>query len=254
MKAANTVGWVSIGLIALGLKDKKLVQIKPDTQRVFIFVSGLALFNMATILLRSYVLSSRYIIALAFILLIFSSFALAALFNSVKAGPAKTAARNPKKWLLVIVIIILCLTFLKSIAPKRQGYNYEREAVIWVEQNTPKNSSVFYASRKLRYYAGVPFYASPPYNIDKGRFYWEFILKAVADGTIQELDNWEFILIAIADGSTQNYDYLVINMDNRYPGREMISVQVQINYKLIKEFVGLKSKKKIMVFAKKPKE
>ncbi len=225
IKTINTAGWVSVGLIALGTKDKKL-QIKPDARLIFIFVSSLALINMATILLRSYVLSSRYIIALAFILLIFSSFPFAALFNSVKADSVKTNFRSLKKWLLVIVIIVLCLTFLKNIVPHRQGYAYEKEAVEWVKQNTPESSSIFYASSKTRYYAGAP------YN-KTGYDYWEFTLKAIADGTIQ------------------NYDYLVINMDNQYPEREEQLTRALINHELVKEFVGPKSRKKIMVFAKK---
>jgi len=229
MKTTITVGWVSIGLIALGLKDKKSVQIKSDARLIFIFVSSLALLNMATILLRSYVLSSRYIIPLAFVLLIFSSFALAALFNSVKAGSVKTAPRNPKKWLLAITIIVLCLVFIKNIAPKRQNYAYEKEAVEWVKQNTPKGSSVFYVGPKARYYAGVP-YAGKDY------------------------DGWEFTSKVIADTTIQYYDYLVINMNNKYPEREKQLAKALVNHELIKEFSGPKSRKKIMIFAKKPKQ
>lgn len=228
LKVAKTVGWVSVGLIALSLKDKK-ARLKPDTQLIFIFVSSLALLNMATILLRSYVLSSRYIIALGFILLIFSSFALAALFNSAKADSVKAGVRNPKKWLLVIIIIILSLTFLKNLAPKPQSYANEKGAVEWVKQNTPKDSSVFYVSPRARYYAGVP-YAGTGYD------YWAFTSKAIADGSIQ------------------NYDYLVINMDNRYPEREKQLTEALINHELIKEFTGFKSRKKIMIFVKKTKK
>ncbi len=225
MKTINTAGWVSIGLIALGPKDKK-VQIKPDAQLIFTFVIGLALLNMVTILLRSYVLSSRYIIALGFILLIFSSFPFAALFNSAKADSVKPAARSPKKWLLVIVIIMLSLSFLKNTAPKGQHYTYEKEAVEWVKQNAPEGSSIFYVSPRARYYAGMPY-------VGRGYDYWEFTLKAIADGTIQ------------------NYDYLVINMNDQYPEREKQLKEILVNHELIKEFAGFKSRKKVMVFAKK---
>jgi len=224
MKTANTVGWVSVGLIAVGLKDKG-VRVKPDTQLIFIFVSSLTLLNMATILLRSYVLSSRYIIPLAFVLLIFSSFVLAALFNSAKASP-KASTRNPKKWLLAIIIVVLCLVFIKNIAPKRQNYAYEKEAVVWVKQNAPKGSSVFYVSPKARYYAGAP-YADKNY------------------------DNWGFTSKAITDATIQNYDYLVLNVNDRYPEQEMLLRNLLITHELIKEFPGPRSRKKVLVFVKK---
>src|SRR3989344_2431427 len=224
MKTINTAGWLAVGLIALGLKDKK-ARIKPDTQLIFIFVSSLALLNMLAILLRSYVLSSRYIIALGFILLIFSSFALAALFNSVKADSVKTSTRHPKKWLLVLVIAILCLSFVRNIVPKRQGYAYEKEAVEWVKQNTPKSSSIFYVSPKARYYAGVPY---------AGRDY----------------DNWEYVTRAINDGSIHRYDYLLINLDQEDLDKQKQLEEALVHHVLTREFVGYKGKKKILFFSR----
>lgn len=225
MKTANTAGWVSVGLIALGLKDKK-VQIKPDARFIFIFVSSLALINMVTILLRSYVLSSRYVIALGFILLIFSSFALAALVNSNKANSVKADSGSRKKWLLVIVIAILCLSFLRNIAPNRQSYAYEKEAVEWVKQNTPKGSSIFYVSPRARYYAGVPY---------AGRYY----------------DFWEYVTQAINDGSINQYDYLVINLDEEDLAKQKQLQEALVHHALTREFVGYRGKKKILFFSKK---
>jgi hypothetical protein len=225
MKTANTAGWVSVILIALGLKDKK-IGFKSDAALIFIFVSLIALINMAAILLRSYVLSSRYIIALGFILLIFSSFVLAALVNSSKANSTKANSSSRKKWLLAIVIVILCLNFVRNVIPKREGYGYEKEAVEWVKQNTPKGSSVFYVSPKARYYAGVP-YAGGGYD------YWVYVTKAINDGSIHQ------------------YDYLIIPLDKEDLDKQKQLEEALVHHVLTREFLGFRGKKKILIFSKK---
>lgn len=223
LKIANTTGWVTIGLLCLNpLKAKSL---NPDAQMILVVVAFLSLFNMALILLLSYVLSGRYVISLAIILMIFASFEFNSLFDQVRARSAKGKAHNLKKLFLCIAITILALSFLSNITPKNPSYAYEKKAVEWMKHNTPKNSSILYVDQRTRYYAGNPFIT-------------------------ESYDPWKFIFAKIADGSISNYDFLVISVNERHPEREISLRKALSDYQVIKIFSGPGARKKIMVFSK----
>jgi hypothetical protein len=222
VKSASTAGWLTLGLLVVTYKTNG---VKPaaDAQKVFCWVSVLALLNMGMIILNTFILSSRYVIALGFMLLLLASFGLASLF---KHWHGETRVSRIKKWILIVVLTLLGLCLIKNIWPKRDNYNYEQDAVTYVKQHQSQNDTVLYVSPKARYYAGLP-YSSRGY------------------------DFWSFTSQAIKNGSIQQYDYLVINMDSAYPEREKELVEVLKNHQLVKEFSGFKSRKKIMIFAKK---
>ncbi len=222
VKSASTAGWITLGLLAVTYKTKDA---KPatDAQKVFYWVSALALLNMGMIILNTFILSSRYVIALGFMLLLLASFSLASLF---KSWHGKTKASRIKKWMVVVVVVLLSLCLIKNVWPKRDNYNYEQDAVAFVKQYQSQNDTVFYVSQKARYYGGAPY-------LSRGYDFWNFTSQTIKDGSIQQ------------------YDYLVINMDNGYPEREKELTKALKNHQLIKEFMGFKSRKKIMIFAKK---
>ena len=222
VKSMSTVGWLSVGLLVITRKTG-LLRVNKDALKIIIWVAILALVNAYIIILSTFILSGRYLIALAFMLLILSAFSLASIFKHFETQPKLGYAQ---KALVILIIIVICTSFISNVASKKHGYNYEQNAVSFVKQLQSNTDKVFYVSPRARYYAGAP-YAGRGYN------YWEFIQHAISDSTIQQ------------------YDYLVINMSNDHPEREKKLIDAIPDHMLIKEFTGFKAKKKIMIFARK---
>jgi hypothetical protein len=121
--------------------------------------------------------------------------------------------------------VILSLSLVKNILPKKSGYTYEQDAVTWVKQNAPPEATIFYVSPRARYYADAPY---------AGR----------------GVDYWINISNAIRDHSIHNYDYLVLNLDDNYNDRKSYLITTLHSHHLIKEFFNASSKKVILIFQK----
>lgn len=225
-KVISLIGWPVAGIMALSRNIGPSTQLmQQDTRVVLCWTSALALLNAFVIIASVFVLSGRYIIALGLILLIFAAFHLASLIEKIRSKQIK------KTWQKVLVFIFLALlTFsaVKNILPKRVGHNFEQDAVAYLQQEQIPNNKVFFVTPRMRYYAGAPY-------AGRGHDYWDYTQAAIADGSIYQ------------------YDYLAINLDidERYAAREKILSEKLPEYKVAKEFYGLRNKKKIMLFERK---
>jgi hypothetical protein len=229
-KVISLIGWPVAGIMALNRHISRhngmpAHTMQGDTQRILRWVVLLALLNAAVIIASVFVLSGRYIIALGLILLIFAAFHLASLIEKIRL---KQIEKPWEKILLFIFLALLTFSAVKNTLPKRAGYNFEQDAVAYLKRQQIPNEKVFFITPRSRYYAGAPF---------AGRGY----------------DYWDYTQAAIIDGSIYQYDYLAINLDidDRYTAREKILNEKLPQYKLAKEFYGLRNKKKIMLFKKK---
>ena len=156
VKNLTTLGLVSVVLIGMYLKNK-FDLINSDVKRVLAATAIICLLNMALIITKVFVLSSRYVVALTLILLIVSALYLGYLFKEV------TGRSNKRTILIVsIVTIIMCLSIFKNVLSKGGGYNYTQAAVTWVKARHDKQR-VFYEDSRMRYYAGEPFIGSGVY-------------------------------------------------------------------------------------------
>lgn len=179
-------------LLLLVSQSKKWFSL-PNLQAraLFIGLAGIALLNALVIVFRSYVLSSRYVIAFGFIIIIFAAFAFSQLYANYKAGVnANTKTKffntNLNKVVLCIAIVLMIAGILKNIAPKPDAYYYEQNAVAWIKnhaQNTQTN--IYYDSSRLRYYAKAPW---------AGR---------------EDMDNLDSLITAL-NNETVRYDYLLM--------------------------------------------
>tara|TARA_B110000902_G_scaffold114065_1_gene134287 strand:- start:454 stop:1035 length:582 start_codon:yes stop_codon:yes gene_type:complete len=158
VKNLTTLGLVSVVLIGMYLKNK-FDLINSDVKRVLAATAIICLLNMALIITKVFVLSSRYVVALTLILLIVSALYLGYLFKEV------TEKSNKRTILIVsIVTIIMCLSIFKNVLSKGGGYNYTQAAVTWVKARHDKQR-VFYEDSRMRYYAGEPFIGSGVYHL-----------------------------------------------------------------------------------------
>jgi hypothetical protein len=177
------------------------------------------------IIASAFILSSRYIIALAFILLIFAAFHFASLVDKMRANQIN---KRWQKILFIALVALIALIAIKNLLPKRAGYNFEQDAVAYLKQQHIPNNKVFFVTPRSRYYAGAPY-------AGRGYVYWDYTQKAIADGSIYQ------------------YDYLAINLDidEQYPTRRKILDEKLPQFKVTKEFLGLRGKKEILLYVKK---
>ncbi len=214
VKNITTLG--AVGVIAVGLHFKdKFNHMNNHIKRVLTAVSIICVMNMALIITKVFVLSSRYVVALTFILLIVSALYLGHLFN-------KTTSKKQTRLLTIvsIAIIVLCLSIIKNVLPKQAGYNYMQDAVAWVKNNQ-HDATVFYEDARLRYYAGAPF-------IGSGVFDWRATRHNVSNNP--------------------QYDYLVINFGKEDQEKRDMLLQSLPEYKEIKRFYVTKNKKYCAIY------
>jgi hypothetical protein len=225
-KVISLVGWPVAGILLLNRHVGTPNQImQHDSRQILRWVIAIALLNACMIIASAFILSGRYIIALGLILLIFAAFHLASLIEKVRA---KQIEKAWQKVLLTIFIALLAFSSIKNILPKRAGYNFEQDAVAYLKQQQAPNNKVFFVTPRSRYYAGAPY-------AGRGHDYWDYTQAAIIDGSIYQ------------------YDYLMINVDidKRYAARKKILAEKLPQYKLAKEFYGVRNKKKVMLFEKK---
>lgn len=227
LKIINIISWPVIGIYSLSrFNQLTRLQMSPDAKKVFYTTAAIALLNAIIIIAQVFVLSNRYIISLGFISLIFAAFCLASLLRALRTQSTNSLWR---KVLLIIILLILGFSFIKNLLPKKEGYNFEQEAVTYIKRLNIPNSKVFFVTSKSTFYAGA--------NYEHRRS-----------------DHWQHTKNAIEDGSIYKYDYLMLylDVDKNLMEREKIFANRLHSYSLDKEFYGLNGKKKIMIYAKHP--
>ncbi len=216
VKNITTLGFV--GVISVGLFFKNnLNQMNSVVKRVLVAVSIISLLNMALIITKVFVLSSRYVVALTFILLIVSALYLGHLFEQ-----AKDKNQRRTSLMVSIAILLMCLSLIKNILPKQAGYNYSQEATTWVKKHD-QNATVFYEDSRMRYYAGEAF-------IGSGEFKWQ--------------------TLASNANNMHQYDYLIINFAKDGQNKNEMLLQSLPEYKEIKRFYAVKNKKYCAIYQK----
>tara|TARA_B110000879_G_scaffold106351_1_gene143108 strand:+ start:3091 stop:4620 length:1530 start_codon:yes stop_codon:yes gene_type:complete len=217
VKNLTTLGLVSVVLIGMYLKNK-FDLINSDVKRVLAATAIICLLNMALIITKVFVLSSRYVVALTLILLIVSALYLGYLFKEV------TEKSNKRTILIVsIVTIIMCLSIFKNVLSKGGGYNYTQAAVTWVKARHDKQR-VFYEDSRMRYYAGEPFIGSGVYHLGS---------------------------IKLGSDNLHQYDYLVFEFGVHDQHKKKMLLQSLPEYKEVKRFYARKKKKYCAIYQKK---
>jgi hypothetical protein len=217
VKNITTLGAVGFITAALYFKNR-FSQMNSHVRSVLTAVSIICVMNMALIITKVFVLSSRYVVALTFILLIVSALYLGHLFNQ-----AKDKKQTRTLTIVSIAIVILCLSIIKNILPKRQGYNYQQDAVAWIKSHNNQNHAVFYDDSRMRYYAEQPF-----------------------EGT--GVPNFVELKTKYENNSIHNYHYLVINSAKAHKESEQFISSQLPNFSEIKRISSYKEKKQIVIY------
>ncbi len=212
-KILTAAGWVGTALAFFGIKNTSNTM-TPKARKVLLTSSAIALIVMYLIITKVFILSSRYVVALAWILLIFASFQLTYLSTNLDKK-----LRN----FLISLCVILSLCIVKNILPKRAGYNYSQDAVRWVRAINNNDAPVFYNETRMRYYADEIFIGT-----------WQ--------------DNIEVLEASIKNGTINEYQYLLIDSSKKDTDKLELILEKIPDYKLIKSFENAKGKKFVLVF------
>ncbi len=136
-------------LLMLAARKQLFMLPRSDAQAILLLTGSIASTNALVIIIRNFVLSSRYLVALGFIIIIFVAFYLASL---IRQHQAKQASSHWQTLLLIVAFLMVSVGIVKNLGNKRSDYNYEQQAVTWVKQNKP-GLNVYFGSARLRYYA-----------------------------------------------------------------------------------------------------
>jgi hypothetical protein len=212
-KILTATGIIGTALAVIGIKNSRNTM-PPKVRQVLLTSAVIALIVMFLIITKVFVLSSRYVVALAWLLLIFASFYFAQL-----------STKNSKKARLafIIITIISSLCFIKNVLPKRDGYNYSQDAVAWTKAHNKENAPVFYNETRMRYYANETFLGTWP-------------------------DKLQFLANAVDNKSINQYEYLLIDSSKKEAEKLKLITDTIPQYKLIKRFNNAKRKKFVLVF------
>ena len=192
IKAITTTGIINCMLAAYSTTQKKLI--KPQVTSVLKATAIIATITTGLIITKVFILSSRYLVALAFVLMIPAAFQLGQLLTQC----SQNKIQNKQLVVAIHLILIFMLgSVIKNVWPKAEGYNYLQDAAAWIKANNPNHEPVFYNDKRMQYYAEKKF-------------------DGIRDDGLTKIDN------AIQDQSIYKYDYLLIRIsEGTSPPKEL---------------------------------
>lgn len=222
IKYASTLGWVNTGLLMYGKNEPS--KIDSDTRHILIYVAILSVINSTVILMSVFLLVNRYTAPFALAFMVLAAFALSTLISRLQLNKNKPLGLKP---VVAFVIMFMSLSLVKNLLSKQPGYNFQQDAVAWLQSNNPNHKSVFYDDSKVRYFANEPFVGT-----------WG--------------DNWDIVITAIDNQTIQHYHYLLISHSAKNSEREKFISEKLTQYHEIKRFSSPKAKKSIVIYQKRP--
>jgi hypothetical protein len=219
VKAISTTGLVNFVMAMFAIKNRAAL-LESKTFQVLLAVAIISVMNMALIITKVFVLSSRYVVSLAFILMILAAFQFASILmcnNQVH--------KKKSNWLAIVLIVFMLLSLIKNILPKAEGYNYMQDAADWVQANNMDKKPVFADESRVRYYLSSTFVRN--------------------NG-----ENWKVVKKAIENKEILNYEYLLISHSDKRPEHEKIIAEQLPQFREVQRFNAVKAKKSIVIYQK----
>lgn len=219
IKAINATGLINITLALFAIKQRTSL-FEHKSFKVLVSASIIAILNMAFIITKVFVMSGRYVLALSFILMIMSSFYLAHLMQKLS-----TQSKWTLRGLVSVIVLVMCITLIKNILPKKDGYNYMQDAIAWLKTENTSNAPVYYNEARLRYFAGEPFIGK-----------WD--------------DNLKVLRQALDTNEVSHYEILALAMSDTYLNQDGLPDKRLENYREIRRFSDAKKHKHVIIYKK----
>jgi len=215
-KSIVATGCIPSLLAYFGYQDK-YSSMTPLGRRILVILLTIGIITASLIIIKRFVLSKRYLVALVWVLLIFASFQLSKLSQHKQLR---------MRFCMVIIGLVMVLGFIKNVLPKDNAYNFRQNTIHWLNDHKGQNDDVFYDDNRMIYFANAPFI---------GRW----------------TDNWLFTTQAIKTGKLKNHDWLVLSYSIKHPEHlDFIADQLP-EYKEVKRFANRKQKKFMLIYQRK---
>lgn len=202
---AGATGWLGI-LLGCFVRPTSDSVPTADAREVLYWVVGLNLLNLVIIILTAFLLSGRYAIPLAFIILVFASFHLSGLYQIWLRD--RHIFSGGKKAAYAAVVIVLAFYFVGNVIKRGEYPDYEQVAAAWIKQNLAQKANIYFDDARMRYYANAPW---------NGR-----------------LTDWADLKTAL-DSNRHPYDYLVLHIKHKHPEKRDLLDQYP-QYRELKRF------------------
>lgn len=219
-KIISATGIVNLGLLIATIQSKAQ-KINHGSLKILQAVALIAIFNMALIIIKVFVLSGRYVVAFSLVAMVVASF----YFAHLLIQTANPAPSKKHQWFAYGIIVFFALSLIKNTLPKSEGYHYIQETVAWVKTYNLQNKPVFYDDTRARYYAGVPF---------DGK--WD--------------NNWEKLNSAIRNKSIFDFEYIVVSYSKKQPEQQKVFAGKLPQYREVKRIYAEKNKKMMVIYQK----
>lgn len=218
IKIFSAWGWFAFILLAIS-KFAYRLNMHKDARQIFQWVIAISAANALLIILKTFVLSGRYLISMTFMVFILASFCMAYLLG---ANKNTKSSNRLQKWLSIAIIALLCISLIKNIAPKYKGYHHEQDAVAWVKEHATSNAKIYYNGARLRYYAGATWMGGD--------------------------DSWES-LYQIISKEPDRYNIFVLRVKRRHPER-LDFIDAQTTLKRVAEFKPTNNSNYVVIYAR----
>jgi len=207
IKSIGAAGWSTMLVLAMP-QPERLHGLKEDARELIIWVIAIGAAIASIIILNRFILSSRYLAPSAFIMLLLCAFALSNMWTYLRS---RSSAELIRPLTFSVILLLVCLSFIKNIMPLGADHNFEQTAVAWTQERSTPQTKIFISDAKLRYYAGQSY-----------------------DGRD---DPWQWTLDAIKDQSIYGYDYLILSLSGAKIAEQQKYLSTMLSqYELVNQF------------------
>jgi hypothetical protein len=182
IKSAGSAGWLQFAFAAFCAKlpENQLPASRPVLK--WLYFLGLAI--AIVILLSVFVLSTRYLLPLATLILVAGAFGLKALFQTIE-----------NKWIQNGLIAIIVLQVAATLWPFHSSNHYEIEASEWIKDHIAPDKNIYFDEGRLRYYA----------------------LNNSSDRTKKP---WTEVQRVLDSNELKRFDYVIVHVSQNHPQQQ----------------------------------
>lgn len=213
VKTISITGPINIALAAFAYRQQKLI--KPATLMVIKATALIALVTMGLIITKVFVLSGRYIVPLALMLMLLAAFQ----FGKLLQGYCQQKQRL-NTIVVSLLLVIMTAATINNLLPKPAAYNYIQDAAKWAKQENIVQANVLYFDVRLRYFAELPY--------QKKRFSFKSLKNLL---TSEQINQYQYLMLSLNDKDVQQTAFIQSHLG------QFVEIKRFSNYNKLKHIV-----------------
>ncbi|MCX7626814.1 MAG: glycosyltransferase family 39 protein [Methylophilaceae bacterium] len=191
VKALGSAGWLQLATAVWGCMVGRSASLKPF-HKLFAWLILLGMANGAFILLAKFFLPGRYLLPIAFIILVYAAFGGEALYKRWLSGVRSSRLQRGMLLALGIAFVVQFGLILRPQDPEKMP---TLQAARWLKNHVSKDDRIYYDARRIRYYV-------------------------TGDSSDRTEDPWPVVQEYFESGKIRAFDYAVVRVSRKNPERE----------------------------------